>query len=98
MRSTCYASSVDVSTACDDARTVPKQSLRVRFAASVRARRADCGWSQEVLAERAGLHRTYISSIERAERNVSIDNIERIATALGVGASDLLAAPGRDAK
>jgi transcriptional regulator with XRE-family HTH domain len=59
----------------------------------VRALRADLGLSQEKLAERVELHRTYIGSIERSERNVSIDNIERIAHALGVDVAELLA-PG----
>jgi len=45
--------------------------------------------SQERLAERAGLHRTYIGAIERGERNVSLKNIARIAKALGVQAKDL---------
>lgn len=52
------------------------------FARNVRLRRSKLGLSQEELAARAGLHRTYIGSIERAERNVSIDNMEKIATAL----------------
>lgn len=47
--------------------------------------------SQEDLAELAGLHRTYVGAIERGERNVSIDNIERLAAALGVDVVDLLA-------
>ena len=46
--------------------------------------------SQEGFADLCGLHRTYIGSIERAERNVSIDNIERIAAALEVGGWELL--------
>ena len=48
------------------------------------------GLSQEDLAELANLHRTYVGSVERAERNVSIDNIERLATALGVSPALLL--------
>ena len=48
------------------------------------------GWSQEALAARAGIHRTYLGSVERGERNVAIDNICRIAWALGVHACDLL--------
>jgi transcriptional regulator with XRE-family HTH domain len=42
------------------------------------------------LADLAGLHRTYVSSIERAERNVSLDNIEKLAQALGIEVADLL--------
>jgi transcriptional regulator with XRE-family HTH domain len=64
-------------------------SLREHFAARVRQLRTDRGFSQEAFADRCGLHRTYIGSIERAERNVSIDNIERIAEALGVDPSSL---------
>ena len=48
------------------------------------------GWSQEQLAGASGLHRTYISSIERAERNVSLDNIEKLADAFGLPVQDLL--------
>jgi transcriptional regulator with XRE-family HTH domain len=44
-----------------------------------------------VLAERAGIHRTYVGSVERAERNVSIDNICRLAWALSVDVRDLFA-------
>lgn len=57
----------------------------------MRRLRADAGLSQETLAELSGLHRTYIGSVERCERNVSVDNIERIAMALQVDVSDLLA-------
>lgn len=46
--------------------------------------------SQEELAYRCGLHRTYISDIERCNRNISIDNIEKIAMALSVSPADLL--------
>jgi transcriptional regulator with XRE-family HTH domain len=57
----------------------------------MRRLRADAGLSQEMLAELRGLHRTYIGSVERCERNVLVDNIERIAMALQVDVSDLLA-------
>lgn len=46
--------------------------------------------SQEELAYRCGLHRTYISDVERCTRNISIDNIEKIATALSVSPWELL--------
>jgi transcriptional regulator with XRE-family HTH domain len=60
------------------------------FAKNVRALRLQKGWTQQDLAQRADLHRTYIGSIERYERNVSLLNVERIARALGVGVKDLL--------
>jgi transcriptional regulator with XRE-family HTH domain len=56
----------------------------------MRALRADQGISQEALAAKVELHRTYVGSIERSERNASLDNIERIAHALGVDICDLL--------
>ena len=63
--------------------------LRARFGAAVRKRRHGVGWSQEELAERSGLHRTYISDLERGARNVSLETIGKIAQALGVPISDL---------
>ena len=58
------------------------QDLRNLFARNLRSLRQAHGMSQEKLAELAGLHRTYVSSVERGERNISIDNIERLAKAL----------------
>lgn len=69
----------------------PQKSLLVEiFARNVRRRRLALGWSQEVLAEAAGVHRTYVGMLERAEKNVTIYNIERIATALDVKPAHLL--------
>jgi transcriptional regulator with XRE-family HTH domain len=60
------------------------------FAQRLRQIRQIKGLSQEELADMAGLHRTYVGSIERSERNVSIDNMERLANALEVDITELL--------
>jgi transcriptional regulator with XRE-family HTH domain len=65
-------------------------TLRKTVAANVRRLRVSLRLSQEGLAAEAGLHRTYIGAIERAERNLSLDNIERLANALKVSAPELL--------
>jgi transcriptional regulator with XRE-family HTH domain len=57
---------------------------------NMRQLRKAAGLSQEDLADACGLHRTYIGSVERRERNISIDNIDKIAAALGTTASELL--------
>ncbi|WP_202076298.1 MULTISPECIES: helix-turn-helix domain-containing protein [Paracoccaceae] len=56
----------------------------------MRLLRAEKGWSQERLAEEAGLNRTYLSAVERSEQNISIDNLYRVAKGLGVEAHTLL--------
>lgn len=63
------------------------------FGMNVRRRRESMGISQEKFAELCTLHRTYISDLERFQRNISINNIERIATALGVDAYILFMKP-----
>lgn len=68
----------------------PPSELRRVFAANVRARRKRLGISQEELADRAQVHRTFIGAVERAETNISIDNIARISAALGVRAAELM--------
>ena len=67
-----------------------KPSARRIFAENLRKARLAKKLSQEDLAELANLHRTYVGSIERAERNVSIDNMERLAAAVGVSLPSLL--------
>lgn len=69
-------------------------SARQRFAVAMRLQRLANQMSQEDLADRSGLHRTYIGSVERGERNISVDNMERIAQALGVDITNLLVVPG----
>jgi transcriptional regulator with XRE-family HTH domain len=54
--------------------------------------RKDLGWSQEELASQAELHRTFIAHVERQVRNISLDNIEKVALALGVSVGLLLTA------
>jgi len=56
----------------------------------MRRLRLEKGLSQERLADAAGLHRTYVGSVERSERNISIDNIAKLAAALEVDPSDLM--------
>ena len=63
---------------------------RALIAANLRRLRAKRGLSQEALADRAGIHRTYVGSVERAERNISIDNVCRLAGALGADVRELL--------
>lgn len=61
-----------------------------RFGIRLRETRHRLGISQEKLADLADLHRTYISGVERGERNISLVNIERLAKALRVSMSDLM--------
>lgn len=65
--------------------------LAPRVGRAIRKRREEVGLSQEGLAEEAGLHRTYISLVERGRRNISVDALSQIAEALGVYPSRLLA-------
>jgi transcriptional regulator with XRE-family HTH domain len=64
--------------------------VQVRFGQRLREIRRKKGISQERLADVAGLHRTYVSGVERGERNISLLNIERLAIALDVAMSDLM--------
>jgi len=66
-----------------------KADIRERFGFAVKMRREELGLTQEDLADRAGIHRTYLSDIERGSRNVGMINLERIAVALTMSLSDL---------
>jgi transcriptional regulator with XRE-family HTH domain len=61
-----------------------------RFGEKVREERLKRSLSQEELAARAGVHRTYIGMIERAEKNITLENIEKIANALKMNIRDLV--------
>lgn len=67
-----------------------KKEILVEFGKKVRAKRLELGLSQEELADKAGVHRTYIGMIERAEKNITLENIEKIAKALGINPRELL--------
>jgi CheY-like chemotaxis protein len=58
--------------------------LKVLFGTTIKSKRSQLGMSQEELADRAGLHRTYVSDVERGVRNVSLISIEKLAHALGL--------------
>ncbi len=69
----------------------PRSPEHVALGRAIRELRRAAGISQEVLAERARLHRTYVGGIERGERNVSFGNLLRLADALGVRPSEFFA-------
>jgi transcriptional regulator with XRE-family HTH domain len=66
-----------------------KADVRERFGFAVKSRREELGLTQEDLADRAGIHRTYLSDVERGSRNICLINIARIAAALSLPASEL---------
>lgn len=70
--------------------------IRARLGRNVRHYRHLKGFSQEALAEEAGIHRTYVSDVERGSRNPTIMVVEKLAAGLGVTASDLLAVAAPD--
>jgi len=72
-------------------RKAAKPDIRHRFGFAVKTRREHLGLNQEELAERAGIHRTYLSDVERGSRNLSLVNIERLAEALSLSLSQLFA-------
>jgi len=67
-----------------------KKKILIEFGNKVRELRKDIGISQEELSYKADLHRTYIGMIERAEKNITLVNIEKIAKALEIEVSELL--------
>ncbi|MGC4041948.1 MULTISPECIES: helix-turn-helix domain-containing protein [Flavobacterium] len=67
-----------------------KSDILEKFGEKIKEYRKQKGFSQEQLAEKANLHRTYIGMIERAEKNITLLNIEKIANALDVKITDLI--------
>ena len=69
---------------------LPPLSLRATFARNIRLVRIHAGMSQERMAAEAGLDRAFVGTLERGQRNISIDNIELIAKAIGLPAHELM--------
>ncbi len=67
-----------------------KKEVLVKFGDRVREERLKLGLSQEKFAEKVGVHRTYIGMIERAEKNITLENIEKIAKAFNLTPKDLM--------
>ena len=72
------------------------QDIRIRFGLAVRKRRSKLSISQEELAGRCDLHRTYVADIERGSRNLSLFSIEKVAKGLGISIGDLFGQYGID--
>lgn len=70
--------------------SIQRASAREVLASNLVRLRTEKGWSQEALAFECGLHRTFVAHVERRARNISLDNIERLAVALEVPVHVLL--------
>ncbi len=75
-----------------------KRQILIDFGNKVRERRKKLGLSQEALADIAGVHRTYIGMIERAEKNITLENIGKLAKALKVEISEILKKVGHEGR
>jgi transcriptional regulator with XRE-family HTH domain len=72
------------------AKPPPRPNVRELLALNLKRLRAVHGWSQDVLALEAGLDRTFVAHVERMKRNISLDNIEKLAAALNVPLASLM--------
>lgn len=70
--------------------TPPESSARDVLARNLIRLRAERGWSQEALAFEVGLHRTFVAHVERQARNISLDNVEKLARVFGLQTFELL--------
>jgi len=68
----------------------PLPPAKVRFGMRLKVAREELQLSQELLADNAGMHRTYIGQVERGERNISVDNMEKLAEAVNLPLWDML--------
>jgi transcriptional regulator with XRE-family HTH domain len=66
-----------------------KDDVLIKFGKRINQLRTENGWSQEELADKSGFHRTYIGMIERAERNISLRNIEKLAQTFNIEIKNL---------
>lgn len=85
-----YLKSVDVKSAPATMPDMVHPQVKAAFGRRVRELRQAKGWSQEHLADVVGLDRSYVGSVERGERNISLENIAKFARALGVTLSNLM--------
>jgi transcriptional regulator with XRE-family HTH domain len=69
---------------------MPEHHPNTILARNLRVLRRARGWSQEMMAEKCGLHRTYVGAIERGERNVTLETLNDLAVALGVSPAELI--------
>jgi len=70
--------------------SIPTIPTKIRFGSRLKQAREELKFSQEVLAEMAGLHRTYIGQVERGERNISLENLEKLSDAVGIPLWEML--------
>ena len=66
------------------------ENILIKFGKKIREERIKKGYSQEAFADEVGVHRTYIGMIERAEKNITLLNIKKLADGLGISVSELM--------